>query len=118
MRYTFLLRWILGTGITLAVFYFGSGIAVSSFYKGLMVAFLIGLANAAAPHLIGAFSFARTMLTIGLAMLVANAFLLYLAQVLNLGVRFSSWQSLELGAVVIATITWFSSLAVDSKLTS
>ncbi|MBI4091084.1 MAG: phage holin family protein [Candidatus Komeilibacteria bacterium] len=118
MRYTFLLRWVLGTGITLAVFYFGRGIAVSSLYRGLMLAILIGLANAAAPHLLSTFSFARTMLTIGLAMLVTNAFLLYLAQALHLGIRFASWQSLELGAVVIAVITWFSSIAIDPKLTS
>lgn len=83
-----------------------------------MVALLIGLANAATPHLISTFSFARTLLTVGLAMLVVNALLLHLAQYWHLGVYFASWQSLQLGAVVIATITWFSSLAVDSKLTT
>jgi uncharacterized membrane protein YvlD (DUF360 family) len=114
----FLIRWLLAAGITLAVFYFSTGVSVSSFYNASMIAILIGLANAAAPHLIGTFSFARTILTVGLAMLVVNALLLHSASYLHLGVQFASWQSLQLAAIMIATITWFSSLAVDSKLTS
>jgi len=111
-----LLRWLLGAVAALITFYVARGIRTSTFYASFMLALIIGLVNAFIPYFIGAFSFTRTLATLGVFMLGINAFLLFLIQSLHLGVYFESPSVLILAAMMISVFTWFATLALESKL--
>lgn len=112
----FLIRFASGAGTTLFVLYFASGIRVDSLYAAIMVSVLIGLTNASIPYIVGMFSFAVSLITIGLFSLMVNIFMLYILSTLHIGLRSPSLTVTVATALTIAAIAVFITLALDSQL--
>lgn len=113
---SFLRRWVIGSVAAGVVFMVGQGIAFTSFYAACIIALMIGLLNAALPYIISMMTFMQSVLTLGLATLVVNALTLHILQEARLGVYFTSFDAMVLIAIMISTIAWFSTLAMDTSL--
>jgi putative membrane protein len=116
MNLSFLRRWAIGSVAGAIVFLVGKGVSFDSLYAACMIALLLGAANAALPHLISMMTFMRTVLTLGLATLIVNALLLHILQQASLGIHFQSFDAMLLIAIMISTISWFSTMAMDTPL--
>lgn len=114
--WNFLLRWMANTLLIGIVLLTASGIGITSYYGAVMVVISLGLMNAGVPHLSGVFTFSTSVVSLMLFALLVNCFLLYLVVSLNIGVSAASPQSIILAGVMAAVMTWFATLAVDSKL--
>ncbi len=113
MTRTFLRRWALGSIAAGIVFIVARGVAFDSMYAACIIALLVGLINAFLPYLISMMSYTQSVLTLGLATLIANALALNILQQAGLGIHFVSFDAMVLTATMISVIAWFSSLAID-----
>lgn len=77
-----------------------------------MLSIILGLTNAVVPQLSTMLSFSRTMLTVGLLTLAANAFLLYLFSTYDFGLAIASFESLLFMALAVTALSWLMSLAL------
>ncbi len=118
MTGSFLRRWALGSIASGIVFLAGGGVSFDTYYAAIMIALILGAANAAMPYIISMMTFMSTVLTLGLATLIANALLLNVLATAGLGIHFESFDRMLLIAIMISTIAWFSTMAMDRPLPS
>ena len=116
MNVSFLRRWAIGFGAAGVVFVVGQGSTFVSLYAAFVIVLLIGLLNASLPYVLSMMTGMQNILTLGLTTLIINTFVLYILQEAHLGIRFASFNSLVLIAIMISTIAWFSTLAMDTSL--
>ncbi len=107
----FTIRWLLGSLAAVIVFVASPQVQVSTLYHLSMLSILVGLTNAAVPQLSSMLSFSRTMLTVGLVTLAANAFLFHLLTRYNFGLAIASFQSLVVTALAVTALSWIMALA-------
>lgn len=79
----------------------------------LIVAAVFGLVNAIVRPVVKVLTFPITLLTLGLFILVINAAMLQLTDVLTDGLRVDGFGAALLGGVVISLVSWFLSIFLD-----
>lgn len=106
-----LLRWAASAAALLIVAYFVPGVAVSGITAAFFAAAAIGFINATLGAVIKFFAWPLRMVTLGLASLVINAFMLMLAAAIVPGFRVDGFIAAVLGSalltIVSAVIGWF-----------
>lgn len=116
MNMSFLGRWAVISIITLVIIYVAQGVYVTSLYESFMSSVIIGLLNASIPYLINMFTFSQSIFTLVAFSLLANSFVLYLMDTLNVGIQAESLNAIILTAVMISIFTWFTTLSMNQKL--
>jgi putative membrane protein len=111
-----LIRWIISAVAVLATTWLIPGIEISGngIVVALAVAFILGLLNAIVRPILILLSCGCIVATLGLFMLVINAFTLWLAGVISqwLGLGFSvdGFFPALFGSIVISIVTWLLSV--------
>lgn len=112
----FLWRWLITTAIVMAAAYLVPGVSISSIYTAFMTALILGLVNAIIRPIIVLFTFPLTLVTLGLFLLVINAFLLWLVSLVVPGFTLASLSSVLIMTIVISIFSWFTNMLLDVKL--
>ena len=82
------------------------GIEVRDFGAALVATIVIGIVNAIVGPVVRFFAWPITILTLGLFLLVVNAFLLKLASIFTPGFRVRGFLNAILGALVLTLLNW------------
>jgi putative membrane protein len=106
MIYRLAVSWLINTvGVYLAAT-FVTGISVTGLGSALIAALVIGLLNAVLKPILIFFSIPFIALTLGLFLLVINAFLLFVASYFVSGFRVDGFLPALIGSIVISLISW------------
>ena len=109
-----LARWIAGT---LSIYAVGAllhpNILVADFATAIWAGFALGLLNAFLRPVLVLFTLPATILTLGLFMLVINAFILYLTGALVPGITIDGFGWALLGALLISILSAMISAIID-----
>ncbi len=103
----FLARWIAGTLAIYIVAWVLPGIEVQDFATAIWAGLALGLLNAFLRPLLIFFTLPATIVTLGLFILVINAFILYLVGALVSGVEIHGFGWALLGALLISLLSSF-----------
>ena len=98
----FIARWIAATVAIYIVGWMLPGITVEDFSTAILAGLALGFLNAILRPLLIVFTMPATILSLGLFILVINAFLLYLVGELVPGVYISGFGSAFFGALLIS----------------
>lgn len=98
-------RWIAGTLAIYAVAWLLPGIEVEDFATAIWAGLALGLLNAVLRPILVFFTLPATVITLGLFLLVINAFILYLVGALVAGVEIHGFGWAFLGALLISMIS-------------
>ncbi len=101
----FFARWVAGTLAIYAVAWLLPGIVVEDFAAAIWAGLALGLLNAFLRPLLIFFTLPATIVTLGLFLLVINAFILYLVGELVAGVEIRGFGSAFLGALLISILS-------------
>ncbi len=101
----FFARWVAGTLAIYAVAWLLPGIVVEDFAAAIWAGLALGLLNAFLRPLLIFFTLPATIVTLGLFILVINAFILYLVGELVAGVEIRGFGSAFLGALLISLLS-------------
>src|SRR5262245_37778157 len=97
-----LIHWILSALAILAVAHYVQGFYVEDFVVALIAAVVIGLINGTLGLFVKIVTFPLTILTLGIFLLVVNAFMLKLAAVILPGFRIDGFMPAFWGALLLA----------------
>jgi putative membrane protein len=97
-----LLHWVLSALTLLLISHFVPGFIVTSFTVALIASLVIGLVNATLGAFLRFVSFPITILTLGLFVLVINAFMLKLAAAISPGFQIIGFLPALEGAIILA----------------
>lgn len=101
----FVARWVAGTLAIYAVAWLLPGIEIRSFAAAIWAGLALGLLNAFLRPILIFFTLPATIVTLGLFLLVINAFILYLVGELVSGVEIHGFGSAFLGALLISVLS-------------
>ena len=101
-----LIQWLVNAVAVYATAHILSGIHIKSFGAAILVALVLGLVNAVVRPVLVFFSIPFIIVTLGLFLLVINAFLLQFAAILVSGFSIDSFGWAVAGSVVISVISW------------
>lgn len=101
-----LLNWLFSALSVMLVTYIVPGIHVESFLTALLVALVLGLANAVLRPILVILTLPITILTMGLFLLVINGLMLMVADALIKGLTIDGFGSAVIGSIVLALIGW------------
>ena len=107
-----LLLWLLHAAALLAVAYLLPGIHVDSFGSALIAAVILGLVNAVLRPLLVLLTLPVTLLTLGLFLLVINAWMFWAASSLLSGFEVAGFWAALLGSVIYSL--W--GIVIDSAM--
>jgi putative membrane protein len=107
--------WLISTVAVYAAASFVPGISVNNFTTALIVALILGLLNAVIRPILVFFSFPLVALTLGLFLLVINAFMLKVAAYFISGFRIEGFLPAILGSIVISVVTWVLGLILGAS---
>lgn len=99
-----LLHWVLSALAILCVAHFVHGFYVSGFVAALIAAIIIGLINGTVGFFLKVITFPLTIFTLGIFLLVINAFMLKLAATLLPGFRIEGFMPAFWGALLLALL--------------
>lgn len=99
-----LLRWIIGAITLFVIAYFVPGFHIQSWASALIAVVVIALFNATLGLLLKILTFPLSIVTLGLFLLVINAFVLELAAHFVPGFRIDTFGSAFVGAVILAIV--------------
>lgn len=110
-----ILRWIAAAAAVAAAAYFVPGIRVTGGVQTyLVVALILGVANAVARPIVKAMSCGLIVLTLGLFLFVINAAMLWItslvARHLGYGFYVETFKAALVGSIVITVVSWVLSL--------
>ncbi len=98
--------WLVGALALWIVAQLIPGIEVRGFGAALGATIIIAIVNGTLGMLIRFLAYPLTLLTLGLFLLVINAFLLKVASLFTPGVRVHGFLSAVVGSVVLSCLTW------------
>lgn len=102
-----LIQWLINAVAVYATAHIlDGGIHIKSFGAAVLVALVLGLVNAVVRPILVFFSIPFIIVTLGLFLLVINAFLLQIAASLVSGFSVDSFGWAMAGSVVISVISW------------
>ena len=101
-----LVVWLVGALALWIVAQIVPGIEVRGFGAALGATIVIAIVNGTVGMLVKFLAFPLTLLTLGLFLLVINAFLLKLASLFTPGFRVHGFLSAIIGSVVLSVLTW------------
>ncbi len=102
-----LIQWLINAVAVYATAHIlDGGIHIKSFGAAVLVALVLGLVNAVVRPILVFFSIPFIIVTLGLFLLVINAFLLQIAASLVSGFSIDSFGWAMAGSVVISVISW------------
>lgn len=110
-----LLKWVLQAASLMFVAYLLSGIHITDFTSALWAAAAIGLLNTIVRPVLLLFTLPITILTLGLFLLVINAFMFWAASGLLSGFTVDSFMWALLGAITYSILGIVVDLATESK---
>jgi len=98
--------WLVGALALWIVAQIIPGIEVRGFGAALGATIVIAIVNGTIGMLVKFLTFPLTLLTLGLFLLVINAFLLKVASLFTPGFRVHGFLSAVVGSVVLSVLTW------------
>lgn len=98
--------WLVGALALWIVAQLIPGIEIRSFGAALMGTIVIAIVNGTIGPVLKFLTFPLTLLTLGLFLLVIDAFLLKLASLFTPGFRVHGFLSAVVGSVVLTVLTW------------
>lgn len=99
--------WVIGALALWIVAQVIPGIYVRDFGAALLGTIIIALVNGTIGVVLRLIAFPLTFLTLGLFLLVIDAFLLKLASLFTPGFKVQGFLSAVIGSVVLSLLTWF-----------
>ena len=112
-----LINWLLSALAVMLVQYIVPGFHVDSFLTALLVALVLGLANAVIRPILVVLTLPITILTLGLFLLVINGLLIMLVDAIISGFTVDGLGTAILGSIVLAIIGWLIDLVFKPKTT-
>lgn len=111
-----LLIRILGNAVAiLLAAYLVPGIRVDGFGSALLAGLVLALVNAVVRPILVFLTFPITLLTLGLFLLVLNAFCFWLAAAVVDGLRVSGFVPAFLGALIVTVVSWILTAFVSDR---
>ncbi len=110
-----LLRWLISALAVMLVAYLVPGITVTSFISALLVALVLGFANAFVRPILVFLTLPITILSLGLFVLVINALLFMLTAYFVPGFSVTGFGPALLGSIVLAIIGWGANIIFGTK---
>jgi putative membrane protein len=101
-----LLTWLINAASLLALPYLMHSVTVTSFGAALVAALLLGLVNTLIRPLLVVLTLPVTVVSLGLFILVINAFLFWLVAQVVVGFHVASFGSAFIAAIVYSIISW------------
>ena len=98
--------WLVGALALWIVAQLIPGIEVRGFGAALMATIMIAIVNGTVGPVLKFLTFPLTLVTLGLFLLVVDAFLLKLASLFTPGFRVHGFLSAVVGSVVLTVLTW------------
>lgn len=108
-----LLRWLINTGIIMALPYILSGIQVENFMAALVAAAVLGVVNAVIRPILVVLTLPINILTLGLFTFVINALMFMLAAQVVKGFHVDSFWSALLGSIILSVASTVLSSLID-----
>jgi putative membrane protein len=107
------IRVLINTAAILLAAYVVPGLAVRDLTTALIAGLVLGLINAIVRPVLVILTFPITLVTLGLFLLVLNAFCLWLASRLVPGFEVQGFWAAVLGALIISAVSWLVSALVS-----
>ncbi len=111
----FLVKVIVTTFAVVIGAYIIPGVSVDSFLTAIVVAFVLGVLNAILKPVLVLLTLPVTVLSLGLFLLVINAFIIMLTDYFVKGFDVSSFLIAVLFSIVLAFISWLLEVPVRSQ---
>ncbi|HLS88853.1 MAG TPA: phage holin family protein [Sphingobacteriaceae bacterium] len=108
-----LLRWLINTGIIMALPYILSGIRVENFMAALVAATVLGVVNAVIRPILIVLTLPINILTLGLFTFVINALMFMLAAQVVKGFHVDNFWSALLGSIILSVASTFLSSFIN-----
>jgi putative membrane protein len=102
----FVIRVLVNAGAILLAAHLVSGVQVSSLTTALVAGLVLGLINAVVRPVLVVLTLPFTLLTLGLFLLVLNAFCLWLASVFVSGFAVQGFWAAFVGALIVSVVSW------------
>jgi putative membrane protein len=102
-----LLKLLVTTLAVIITSYLLPGVAVAGFVDALVVAFVLGVLNALLKPFLVVLTIPVTIMSLGLFLLVINAFIIQLAAYLVRGFDVASFWWALLFSIILSLVTWF-----------
>ncbi len=112
---TFLIKVIVTAFAVVIGAHIMPGVSVDSFLTAIVVAFVLGILNAILKPVLVLFTLPVTVLSLGLFLLVINAFIIMLTDYFVTGFDVSSFWMAILFSVILSVISWLLSLPVRDR---
>ena len=110
-----LVRWLISALAVMLVAYLVPGITVTSFVSALLVALVLGFANAIVRPILIFLTLPITILTLGFFILIINAFLFMVTSSLVPGFHVDGFWPAFFGSIVLAIIGWAANAIFGEK---
>jgi putative membrane protein len=111
----FLVRWVIGALALWVASVIVPGMEIHGVGNFLLAALLLGLVNAIVRPVVFLLTLPFTIVTLGLFLLVVNALMLQIVSWLFDPLRFHSFGSAVLAAIVVSLVNWFTSSWIGPK---
>ena len=102
----FVIRVLVNAGAILLAAHLVSGLHVESLTTALVAGLVLGLINAIVRPILVVLTLPFTLLTLGLFLLVLNAFCLWLTSVFVPGFAVQGFWAAFLGALIVSLVSW------------
>ena len=111
----FILRIVVYTLGLLVAAYVVPGIRLDGLASALVAGLLLGLVNAIVRPILVVLTFPITLLTLGLFLLVLNAFCLWLVSVFVSGFRVAGFWPAFWGALLVSVVSWILTALISDR---
>ena len=102
----FVIRVLVNAGAILLAAHFVAGLQVQSLTTALIAGLVLGVINAIVRPVLVFLTFPFTLLTLGVFLLVLNAFCLWLTSVFVPGFSVQGFWAAFLGALIVSFVSW------------
>ena len=110
-----LLKLLLTTLAVIITSYLLPGVAVAGFIDALVVAFVLGVLNALLKPILVVLTIPVTIMSLGLFLLVINAFIIQLAAYLVRGFDVATFWWALLFSIILSLVTWLLELPTKPR---
>ncbi len=109
-----LARWLINSLVLLLITYLISGVTIIGFWTAVLAALVLGLINALIRPLLVVLTLPITVISLGLFILVINAFTFWLTSTIVPGFFVSGFGSAFWGALIFSIMSWITSRFIKS----
>lgn len=107
-----LLRWVINALTILILPYVIPGFGVNSFYTALIVALVLGILNALVRPILVILTLPINIVTLGLFVLVINAFLIWFVSTFIKGFYISGFWPAFVAGLILTLVSWISNNSI------